>query len=86
MPNAVRAVLDTTIAVSALLFGGVAEQLLALGRTGELEFCNGGPLLDELADVGNRVKFAGRFSKNRPLTPGFLLRRYTLLATGYAGT
>ena len=57
MPSgAVRAVLDTNVAVSALLFGGVL----------------------------NRKKFARRFEKNRPVTPAFLLRRYTLLATRVA--
>lgn len=84
MPSAVRAVLDTNVAVSALLFGGVPARLLELARAGRLELCTSAPLIDELGGVLNRAKFAGRFGKNRPITPAFLLRRYTLLATSVA--
>lgn len=84
LSGAVRVVLDTNVAVSALLFGGVPARLLDLGRTGELEICTSAPLLDELGGVLNRAKFARRFAKNRPLTPAFLLRRYTLLTTSVA--
>ena len=84
MPSAVRAVLDTNVAVSALLFGGVPSQLLELGRTGGLALYTSEGLLDELADVLNRSKFARRFDKNRPVTPAFLLRRYTVLAASVA--
>lgn len=84
MPSAVRVVLDTNVAVSALLFGGVPQQLLDLARTGEITLHTSQPLLDELAGVLNRAKFARRFSKNRPVTPGFLLRRYSLLTASVA--
>ena len=84
MPSAVRVVLDTNVAVSALLFGGVPQRLLDLGRTGGIELYTSDALLDELAGVLGRTKFARRFSKNRPVTPKFLFRRYTLLATTVA--
>jgi len=80
----VRVVLDTNVAVSALLFGGVPQQLLDLGRIGEIELCTSELLLDELDGVLHRSKFARRFSKNRPVTPAFLVRRYTLLTTNIA--
>ena len=84
MPSALRIVLDANVAVSALLFGGVPRRLLDLGRTGEIELYTSDALLCEFTGVLNRTKFARRFSKNRPITPAFLLWRYTLLATSVA--
>ena len=60
-----RVVLDTNVAVSALLFGGAPAELLGLGRTGAIELCTSAPLLDELGGVLTRAKFARRFASNR---------------------
>ena len=79
--SAVRIVLDTNVAVSALLFGGVPQQLLEHARAGDVTLCTSDLLLDELADVLSRAKFTRRFDRNRPITPAFLLRRYRLLST-----
>jgi len=46
----VRVVLDTNVVISALLFGGVPEQLLRRGLDGSFEMVSSETLLDELED------------------------------------
>jgi len=53
-----RLVLDTNIIVSGLIWGGVPRQLLDLGRDGQITFFTSKLLLDELATVLERKKFA----------------------------
>ena len=82
MPSAVRTVLDTNTVVSALLFGGRPRELLDLGETGRLVLYTSDVMLDELAGVLNRSKFAERIAAAvPPATAASLLQRYAALAT-----
>lgn len=74
-----RLVLDTNIVVSGLIWGGVPRQLLDLGRDGRVTFFTSSVLLDELADVLEREKFAALLS-SQGITPAFLMQRYGMLA------
>jgi len=75
----VRLVLDTNIIVSGLIWGGVPRQLLDLGRDGRVTFFTSSVLLDELADVLERDKFAALLV-SQEITPAFLMQRYGILA------
>jgi len=58
-----RAVLDTNILVSALLWGGIPKQLLDAGRNRRLTLLTGAALVAELEEVLGRPKFAGRLAR-----------------------
>lgn len=73
-----RLVLDTNIVVSGLIWGGVPRQLLELGRNGQATFFTSSVLLDELAGVLEREKFAALLSSQK-ITPAFLMQRYGML-------
>ncbi len=53
-----RVVIDTNVLVSAMLWGGKPRQLFHKGLTGEVILVISEVLLDELADVLSRSKFA----------------------------
>ncbi len=74
-----RLVLDTNIVISGLIWGGVPRQLLDLGRDGQVTFFTSSVLLNELADVLEREKFAILLS-SQGITPTFLMQRYGMLA------
>ncbi len=74
-----RLVLDTNIIVSGLIWGGVPRQLLELGHNGQATFFTSSVLLDELADVLEREKFAALLASQN-ITPAFLMQRYGMLA------
>lgn len=74
-----RLVLDTNVVVSGLIWGGVPRRLLELGRDGSVQLFTSAPLLDELADVLGREKFAGLLVA-RGITRDFLMQRYGVLA------
>ena len=74
-----RLVLDTNIVVSGLVWGGVPLRLLDLGRDGRVMLLTSSILLDELADVLERDKFAHMLAL-RDITPAFLMQRYGMLA------
>ena len=74
-----RLVLDTNIVVSGLIWGGVPRQLLDLGRDGRVTLFTSSQLLDELADVLERSKFALMLTAQQ-ITPTFLMQRYGMLA------
>ena len=74
-----RLVLDTNIVVSGLIWGGVPRQLLDLGRDGRVTLFTSCQLLDELADVLERGKFATMLTAQQ-ITPTFLMQRYGMLA------
>lgn len=57
-----RVVLDTNVVASALLWGGVPEQLIRLAGEARLELITSMPLLEELAGVLERPKFARRLA------------------------
>lgn len=75
-----RLVLDTNVVVSALFWGGVPRRLLDLGRDGRVSLFTSSVLLDELADVLAREKFAALLA-SQEITPNFLMQRYGMLAT-----
>ncbi len=75
-----RLVLDTNVVVSGLIWSGPPRQLLDLARMGRVVLFSSGVLLDELASVLERDKFAA-FLASRDITPAFLMRRYGMLAT-----
>ena len=72
-------VLDTNIVVSGLIWGGVPRQLLELGRDNQTTFFTSSVLLDELADVLEKEKFAALLA-SQGITPAFLMQRYGMLA------
>lgn len=74
-----RLVLDTNIVVSALVWGGTPRQLLDLARDGRVSLFTSTALLEELADVLGRGKFAAMLA-SRDITPEFLMQRYGMLA------
>ncbi len=73
-----RLVLDTNIVISGLIWGGIPRQLLELGRDGHAVFFTSSVLLDELADVLERGKFATLLA-SQSITPTFLMQRYGML-------
>jgi putative PIN family toxin of toxin-antitoxin system len=55
-----RAVADTNVVVSGLLWPGPSRRILTLARTGQLELFTSPALLAELEDVLSRRKFSRR--------------------------
>ncbi len=55
-----RVVADTNTVVSAFLWGGPPAAVLEAARAGRITLLSSAPLLDELADVLGRDKFASR--------------------------
>lgn len=74
-----RLVLDTNVVVSGLIWGGVPRRLLDLARDGYLSLFTSNVLLDELADVLAREKFAPLLASQR-ITPALLMQGYSILA------
>lgn len=74
-----RLVLDTNIVISALIWGGEPRRLLDSARKGEVTLFTSAPLLDELADVLKRDKFAPLLA-SRGIDPRLLARHYGMLA------
>jgi hypothetical protein len=75
----VRAVLDTNVVVSALLWGGTPERLIETAGEGALELFTSEPLLAELAGILTRSKFAALL-RRRTLSAADILARYRELA------
>ena len=74
-----RAVLDTNTVVSALLWGGTPNELLAAATEERIELYTSAALVAELTDVLSRMKFAPRLARaNR--TVATLIAQYTGLA------
>lgn len=73
-----RLVLDTNIVVSALLWGGVPRRLLDLARDEHVTLFTSSALLDELANVLSRDKFAAQL-ESQQISPAFLMQRYGML-------
>lgn len=80
MPGAsVRAVLDTNVVVSGLLWKGSPRQVLDAARAAAITLYTSSVLLDELAEVFSREHLA-RVIANNQTTPAFLMQRYAMLA------
>ena len=75
-----RLVLDTNVVVSGLIWGGPPRRLLDMGRRGGVFLFSSAILLDELAEVLARKKFAALLAA-RKIAPEFLMQRYGMLAT-----
>ena len=60
-----RAVLDTNVVVSALLWGGTPYKLLQAATDGEIELFTSPALLDELRDVLARKDLGERVARQR---------------------
>lgn len=75
-----RAVADTNIVVSGLLFRGTERALLDAARAGHLALYTSAALLAEIADVLPRAKFAQRVQA-AGVSVDRIMRRYARLAT-----
>jgi hypothetical protein len=76
----VRAVLDTNVVASGLLWGGTPRQLLQAAREGKVQLYTSTSLLLELADILGRAKFERKVASAQ-LSIDQLVERYALLAT-----
>ena len=74
-----RAVADTNVVVSGLLWRGPARQLLEAARAGKVELFTSGALLAELAEVLQREKFLDRLASAQ-VHPHDLMIGYAALA------
>lgn len=75
-----RIVLDTNVATSALLWGGVPRQLLQAAREKKLQLYTSTTLLLELSDILGRAKFSRKLAAAQ-LSVDQLVERYALLTT-----
>ncbi len=78
-PTGVRAVADTNIVVSGLLWHGASRRLLEVARAGAVSLYTSDVLMAELLDVLPRAKFATKIASSG-LSIEALVRRYALLA------
>jgi putative PIN family toxin of toxin-antitoxin system len=74
----VRWGLDTTLVISGFLWCGLPEQLVQAGIDRRVTLATGPKLLDELADVLSRAKFANRL-RAHGFTPTAVLSRCTFI-------
>ena len=74
-----RAVLDTNVVVSGLLWRAAPRQVLDAARDKRLSLHTSSVLLDELADVLSRPHLARAIAANHA-SPAFLMQRYAMLA------
>lgn len=74
-----RVVLDTNVIVSGLIWGGPPRRLLDWARQNTITLYTSAVLLDELAEVLAREKFAVPLAAHG-LTPNGIMRGYTALA------
>lgn len=75
-----RLVLDTNAAISGLLWGGTAGQLIVAAEAGRIEIWSSMPLLAELQGVLARAKFAQQLAR-RALTVSAIFDGYAALVT-----
>lgn len=74
-----RAVLDTNIVISGLLWQAAPRQVLDAARDKRITLHTSSVLLDELAEVLSRPHLASVIAANRA-SPAFLMQRYAMLA------
>lgn len=75
-----RAVLDTNVVASGLLWGGAPRQLLQAAREKKLQLYTSTILLLELTDILGRAKFARKLAAAQ-WSVDQLVERYALLTT-----
>ena len=78
-PAALRAVADTNVVISGLLWRGAERKLLDAARAGQISLYTSAALLAELAEVLPRAKFTKRVTAAR-MSVERLARRYARLA------
>ena len=74
-----RAVLDTNVVASAILWGGTPRLLLQAAREKRVDLFTSTPMLAELSDILGRRKFANKIAASG-LTIDQLVDGYTQLA------
>lgn len=74
-----RAVLDTNVVCSALLWDGVPERLIEFAGEGDLELFTSEALLAELAGILGRPKFARKLVE-KGLSAAAIVASYRLIA------
>ena len=74
-----RAVLDTNVVVSGLIWNASPRRVLDAAREKRLSLYTSSVLLDELAEVLSRAHLASLIAIER-VSPAFLMRRYAMLA------
>lgn len=74
-----RLVLDTNVVLSGLFWRSHPRRLLDLGRDRTVSLYTSSVLLDELADVLSRMKWAAMLASQQT-DAAFLMRRYGMLA------
>ena len=74
-----RAVLDTNVVVSGLIWKASPRQVLDAARDKRLTLYTSSALLDELAEVLSRAHLAPLIDAD-DVSPEFLMRRYAMLA------
>lgn len=79
LPAALRAVADTNVVISGLLWSGAERKLLGTARAGQISLYTSAALLAELAEVLPRAKFAKRVAAAQ-MSVERLVRRYARLA------
>ena len=75
-----RLVLDTNVVVSGLIWDGPPRRLIDLAASGDVTLFSSTVLLEELAGVLERRKFAASLA-TRDLTATFLTQRYGAVTT-----
>ena len=75
-----RLVLDTNVVLSGLIWNGPPRRLLDLAASGDIALFSSTVLLEELAGVLERRKFAASLA-SRGLTATFLTQRYGAVTT-----
>lgn len=78
-PAALRAVADTNVVISGLLWTGAERKLLDAARAGQISLYTSAALLAELAEVLPRAKFTKRVAAAQ-MSVERLARRYARLA------
>lgn len=76
-----RLVLDTNVVLSGLLWRSHPRRLLDLARDRTVALYTSSVLLDELADVLSRAKWAAMLASQQT-DAAFMMRRYGVLAKG----
>jgi putative PIN family toxin of toxin-antitoxin system len=79
LPAALRAVADTNVVISGLLWRGAPRKLLDAARAGQISLYTSAVLLAELVEVLPRAKFAKRVAAAQ-ISVERLARRYARLA------
>ena len=77
-----RAVLDTNVVASALLWGGTPERLIEAAGEGALELFTSETLLAQLAGILGRAKFAAKLHLGVKRSPAEIEHQRRMHAVG----